>query len=71
MGFGMPVGQWLRTDMREWAEDLLAPERLEADGLLCAGPIRAAWQQHLSGARNWEHRLWTVLMYQSWRDSFG
>ncbi|MBF0249712.1 MAG: asparagine synthase (glutamine-hydrolyzing) [Alphaproteobacteria bacterium] len=68
MGFGIPIGEWLRGPLRDWAEDLLDPAKLECDGLLDAAPIRAAWDAHLTGRVNNEVKLWTVLMYQSWRD---
>ncbi len=71
MGFGIPIGRWLRTDLRDWAEDLLRTECLAKDDLLDPVPIRKAWQEHLSGRRNWEHRLWSVLMFQSWRQHAG
>lgn len=67
MGFGVPIGQWLRGPLRDWSETLLAERALEKDGLLAAAPIRVAWQQHLAGTHDWTPRLWTVLMYQSWR----
>lgn len=68
MGFGIPVGQWLAGPLRDWVEDLLEPAKLERDGLLDAAPIRAAWDAHLTGRVNNEVKLWTVLMYQAWRD---
>ena len=71
MGFGVPIGRWLRVGLRAWAEDLLTTDNLARDGLLDPAPIRQAWQEHLSGRRNWEHRLWAVLMFQSWRQHTG
>jgi asparagine synthase (glutamine-hydrolysing) len=66
-GFMMPIDQWLRGPLREWAEDLLDSKRIEADGILDPVPIRETWEQHLSGQINWQYRLWCVLMFQAWK----
>lgn len=67
MGFGVPVGAWLRGPLRDWAESCLARPRLEAEGLLDAALVRQHWEEHLSGRRNWSYRLWAVLMFQCWK----
>jgi asparagine synthase (glutamine-hydrolysing) len=66
-GFGIPVGDWLRGPLRGWAEDLLSEENLRRDGLIDPAPVRQAWAEHLSGRRDWTHRLWIVLMLMAWR----
>ena len=65
-GFGIPVGQWLRGPLRDWAEELLDEARLEREGYLNVTTIRQVWLEHLSGRYDWTSRLWTVLMFQAW-----
>lgn len=66
MGFGVPLGIWLRGPLRSWAEDLLSPTLLQRDGLLRAEPIHAAWKEHLSEHVDHGQALWQVLMLQAW-----
>jgi asparagine synthase (glutamine-hydrolysing) len=71
MGFALPIGQWLRGPLRPWAEELLSEKRLAAGGLLDPAPILARWHEHLDRRRDWHQSLWTVLMFQAWREARG
>lgn len=65
-GFAVPIGQWLRGPLRDWAEALLDEARLRDEGYLQPAPIRKAWLQHLSGRYDRTPSLWSVLMFQAW-----
>lgn len=66
MGFDPPLAEWLRGPLKEWAQDLLAPDALRRQGLLRPEPVQQALAAHLGGRRNNDYLLWTVLMLQAW-----
>jgi asparagine synthase (glutamine-hydrolysing) len=66
MGFSLPIDEWLRGPLREWANTLLGEARLTAEGYLDAAAVRKKWDEHQQGDRHWHHQLWDVLMLQAW-----
>jgi asparagine synthase (glutamine-hydrolysing) len=71
MGFGIPIDAWLRGPLRDWAEHLLAESRLRDAGFFAPAPIRAAWRAHLAGGVNLQYHLWTILMFEAWREQWA
>lgn len=71
MGFGVPIGDWLRGPLRDWAGTLLDPMRLRQEGFLDPEPVQRKWAEHQSGRRNWQYLLWDVLMFQLWLEQRG
>ena len=69
MGFSIPINEWLRGPLREWAEELLTEPKIRDGGFFAPELIRERWREHLSQERNWEHSLWSILMFQSWLES--
>ena len=68
-GFAVPLDQWLRGPLRDWAEALLAPDRLIAEGFFDSKQVQQKWIEHLSGRRNWQYLLWDILMFQAWLEA--
>ena len=66
-GFTMPVGEWLRGPLKDWAENLLDEKSLDFHGLLDTQTVRKSWQRHLDGQGNHGDALWSILMFQAWQ----
>lgn len=67
-GFAVPLSDWLRGPLREWAESLLDVDRLRREGFLNPELVRQCWSEHLSARRHNHDRIWCVLMFQAWLD---
>ena len=65
-GFGIPVGEWVRGPLREWAEELMTPSRLQRDGLLNPARVRERWSRHLARGSAEDDAIWQLLMFQAW-----
>lgn len=65
-GFGIPIGDWLRGPLKDWASELLSERRLAAQGIFETRSIMAAWKSHQSGQRDHSQHLWDVLILQDW-----
>lgn len=65
-GFSLPLGEWLRGPLKDWAEELLSYDQLHAQGYFNASIIQNTWKQHLSGRKDNSLKLWSILMFQSW-----
>ncbi len=65
-GFSIPVHQWLRGSGRPLAEALLAPERVEALGVLDSGVVREAVAAHMGHRRALGWELWGLMVLVTW-----
>lgn len=64
--FGIPLGQWLRGPLRDWAEDLLSVHALNGAGLFDAPTVRAKWERHVAAREDASYALWSILMAMDW-----
>ncbi len=68
-GFGVPLDQWLRNELLDWANDLLSPDKLKNEGFFSVETVGKAWRTHLSQKNNLQYHLWNILMFQAWLES--
>lgn len=68
-GFAVPIAQWLRGPLQDWAEGLLEERRLTRQGYWQVPTVRWVWKEHLSGREDFSFELWGVLMFQAWLDN--
>jgi len=66
MGFGVPIGDWLKGPLKEWAAHLLLSKDLQ-DDFLKESIIERMWKDHQAGIWNYADHLWRVLMFRAWR----
>jgi asparagine synthase (glutamine-hydrolysing) len=69
-GFGVPLGDWFRGELRPMVEDTLLAgprlgRRLRADG------VRQIFDEHVSGRADRGHQLWTLLTLELWLRKHG
>jgi asparagine synthase (glutamine-hydrolysing) len=69
-GFGMPVEQWFRGDLKDVLLRYTAPERIARRGLLNPAVVQRVVQAHLSGRRNYSRRLYAVVAFELWAERF-
>lgn len=64
-GFSIPLHRWLRVEMRDWVEALLARISPESP-VLDVGVVRALWDEHRRDERDRTDQLWPVLSLVAW-----
>ena len=67
-GFDIPLGEWLRGPLKDWAEELLDEHRLKKEGYFDAGIVQNLWREHLTEQFDHNLVLWNILMFQAWLD---
>jgi asparagine synthase (glutamine-hydrolysing) len=70
-GFSIPIKNWLKDELRPMAEQYLAPQRIEREGLFEPAVVSRLWQEHLDNRANHSHLLWALLVFEQWRDRYG
>ncbi|NKB75741.1 MAG: asparagine synthase (glutamine-hydrolyzing) [Gammaproteobacteria bacterium] len=69
-GFAIPLRNWLRGPLRQWAEGHINPSRIKHDGFLDSDRVMSVWNDFQNGKPGAEHFLWNVLMFQLWYENW-
>jgi asparagine synthase (glutamine-hydrolysing) len=64
-GFMVPLGDWLRSPLRDWAGDLLSGATLRQRGLICPQAVETLWSEHQSGKKDHTAQLWAAINLQA------
>ncbi len=67
-GFSIPVAAWLNDDLRGLAHEYLNEARLQREGLFNAPQVARLLDEHARRVSNHAKALWTILMFQLWRE---
>lgn len=65
-GFGIPVGEWLRREMRDEFEEVLSPRALKGS-IWNVETVQSLLREHLAGRRDRYWELWNVYVFERWR----
>jgi len=65
-GFGVPVGDWLRTDLRCELEKYIEEKLLITQGIFKVEKIREVVIGHLNEKRDSTFKVWTFFCFQKW-----
>jgi asparagine synthase (glutamine-hydrolysing) len=71
IGFDIPLGPWIRTELREFVRDTLAPEALKRHGYFDETFVRKVLDEHLAGTHNHRQLLWPLVIFQYWHDRYA
>jgi asparagine synthase (glutamine-hydrolysing) len=66
MGFGVPLAQWFRGELREYAHSVLLDGGAASRSYFRPGAVAQLLQQHASGAFDHGYRLWGLLVFELW-----
>jgi asparagine synthase (glutamine-hydrolysing) len=70
-GFAVPLGEWLRTDLRSWAQDILFDSRTTDRGYFNQAYVRRMFDRHVAGEEDASPRIWALLVLESWHREFA
>ena len=68
-GFAVPIGEWIKNPLRDWAEELLSEKKLKEEGIINHKLIRSTWEIHKNTNIDHSSKLWPFLIFMSWKEN--
>lgn len=65
-GFSVPIDEWLRGELKEWADKLLESEKIKTQGFFNSELIQKKWNEHKNNLKNNGKEIWCILIFQMW-----
>ena len=65
-GFGVPIGRWLRGDLKPLVLDLLGKESIEKMGFFNSTYVHEVLEEHFQGKRDNRKQIWTLFVFAMW-----
>ena len=65
-GFGIPIGKWMRGELKDWVNDTLSDEVLNEHNLFDKTVVSKIKEEHFKGLANNEPKLWSILQFNQW-----
>jgi len=69
MGFSVPIDQWLRGPLREWATEMLRGSAFHGMFPACPKTINRHWDEYLSSRGPSANEMWALVVLAAWADS--
>lgn len=66
MGFSVPLADWFRKDIREFAQTTLFRSNSGISNYFQTNALKSIWEAHAEGKRNYSSELWSFLMFEIW-----
>ncbi len=70
-GFGIPIAKWLCGELRDLMLELISEKRLKKQGIFNLSTVKRLVSDHLAHRVDNRKKLWNLLIFQLWWDSFG
>jgi asparagine synthase (glutamine-hydrolysing) len=71
MGFGVPIGDWFRGEMKDFVREVLLSEKSLNRGVIRPEMLKRYVNEHTSAEKDHAFKLWTLLMFELWAESTG